>query len=65
MNKISEKTTLELNRHTLITNGYCINDKVISLFKKYPLDIIQITLDGNRERHNSIRKMIVTLMSEY
>lgn len=57
LDKISDKTTLELNRHTLITNGYFINDKVISLFKRYPLDIIQITLDGNRERHNSIRKM--------
>lgn len=55
LDKISENVELELGRHTLITNGYLINDKVISVFKKYPLDIVQITLDGCKERHNTIR----------
>lgn len=56
LNKISNETTLKFTKHNLITNGYFINDKVINLFKKYPLNTIQITLDGKRERHDTIRK---------
>jgi len=56
LEKITSKTKLKITKHQLVTNGYFINEKVLSLFKKYPLDIVQITLDGNEERHNSIRK---------
>lgn len=56
LGRITDETSLKLTRHNLITNGFLINDKVISLFKKYPLNTVQITLDGKRERHNLIRK---------
>lgn len=56
LDKISQKTTLEMTKHSLITNGYFINNRVLALFKRYPLTKMQVTLDGSRERHNSIRK---------
>lgn len=40
LNKIAANVKLKLGRHTLITNGYLVNDKVIEVFKKYPLDIV-------------------------
>lgn len=48
-------TNKELSGHNIITNGYYFDDKAIALFKEFPLNRIQITLDGNRERHNGIR----------
>ena len=45
-----------MTKHSLITNGYFINNRVLALFKRYPLTKMQVTLDGSRERHNSIRK---------
>ncbi|EGF58014.1 radical SAM domain protein [Bacteroides fluxus YIT 12057] len=56
LDKITNGTTLKFTKHNLITNGFLVNDRVISLFKKYPLNVVQITLDGKRERHNLIRK---------
>lgn len=50
-----ELTGKKLVNHEIITNGYYFDDKAIDLFSKYPLDKIQITLDGNKERHDSIR----------
>lgn len=37
------------------TNGFLINDEMIEKFKTYNLNGLQITLDGNREAHNSVR----------
>lgn len=37
------------------TNGFLLTDSIIDNFKKYHLENLQITLDGNRERHNSVR----------
>ena len=45
-----------LKWHSIVTNGYYFSDEVIEFFKEYPLNNIQITLDGNRQRHDSIRK---------
>lgn len=47
---------LPLIRHSIITNGYYFGEKAIRLFKEFPLNEIQITFDGDRKRHNSIRK---------
>jgi uncharacterized protein len=37
------------------TNGYLINDKMIAQFKQLRVRNFQITLDGNREHHDTVR----------
>lgn len=39
----------------MTTNGLLINQNVIEECSKYGLDFFQITLDGNRERHDKVR----------
>jgi uncharacterized protein len=57
LEQLSQIETWNLTRHSLITNGYLLNEKVFDLFKKYPLTSIQITLDGREEIHNQKRKL--------
>lgn len=57
LNRISQESSIKIVKHSMITNGYLINDKVIKLFQEYPLDSIQITLDGTKERHNKLRAL--------
>lgn len=57
LNRISSELSIKITRHSMITNGYMINDDVIRLFQKYPLDSMQITLDGTKERHNKLRSL--------
>lgn len=40
---------------TLITNGSLINDGTIEYLKDLSIDRVQLTIDGNRERHNKTR----------
>lgn len=44
-----------LRHHSIITNGYYFDEKAIEVFEQYPLDSIQITLDGQEDRHNKLR----------
>lgn len=46
---------ISLINHSIVTNGTLIDDKVISLFREYPLNDMQITLDGNECHHNKKR----------
>lgn len=39
----------------IVTNGYLIDDEVIDFFKRTKLETMQISLDGNREHHDSKR----------
>jgi uncharacterized protein len=39
----------------MTTNGLLINEEVIITSKKYKLNFFQITLDGDRDRHNKVR----------
>lgn len=58
LNRISiEIPNIKISHHFLVTNGYLINEKMLSLFSKYPLNSIQITLDGNKPRHDNLRKL--------
>lgn len=41
---------------SITTNGYLIKHEMISKFKEISLNNFQITLDGDAETHNSIRK---------
>jgi radical SAM additional 4Fe4S-binding domain len=51
-----EKESYSIYDHTIITNGYYLDDRVIDLFKEYPLKTVQITFDGDKTRHDGIRK---------
>lgn len=52
--KKAKETGIKLNLN-FTTNAYLINDKMIEAFKKYEVNSLQITLDGNRELHNQVR----------
>lgn len=54
-NRICNETNLKITEHTIITNGYLIDDDVLSFFKQTNLNNIQITLDGKKELHNKKR----------
>lgn len=41
--------------HSMVTNGTLLTSDKFPLFHKYPLDSIQITLDGKEEVHNTKR----------
>ena len=55
LNRISTEVSTNIQQHSIITNGSLFNDKAIELFEKYPLDSIQITLDGQKNRHDKLR----------
>lgn len=54
-NKIQHIDNKKIHSHTLITNGYLINDDVIKFINYANINDIQITLDGTKERHDSLR----------
>lgn len=41
--------------HSMITNGYLLTPDRTEIFHEFPLDYIQITIDGNRDTHNMNR----------
>ena len=61
MKPISEKTKefCELNNvfleSQITTNGYLLNEKMLSLFRDINMQSIQITLNGPKEIHNRVR----------
>lgn len=55
LNGLSCEGMPKLDHHSIITNGYLFTDKAIALFKKYPLENIQITIDGSENFHNKTR----------
>ena len=55
LHRMSSTIDKPIVHQSLITNGYCINEKICKLFKEYKLDDIQITLDGIRAQHNRER----------
>lgn len=55
LDRVAELKDIKLGSHSIITNGTLVNDKAIALFRKYPLDTIQITLDGDKPHHDKKR----------
>lgn len=55
LNRIKTDLTIEINRHSMVTNGYLINDDFFKCVSHTPLNYIQITIDGNEETHNQNR----------
>lgn len=54
LNKLRKKR-INIKTHSIITNGTLLKGSVLDVFKKTPLDFIQITLDGNKKNHDRIR----------
>lgn len=52
--EISEKRKVNFYSD-ITTNGFLIREEMIDTFKKYNLDFFQITLDGNKAKHDKIR----------
>lgn len=52
--QISERNNCEYNA-MMITNGSLVNDTIIEQIKKSKIEILQITIDGTEEYHNSRR----------
>lgn len=46
MERITTETTPKLLYHRIVTNSYFFDSRVCDFFKLYPLNDIQITLDG-------------------
>lgn len=55
LNRLHNEVSIPINNHSMITNGYLFNKEVCNFFKEYPLNDIQITLDGDAETHNAKR----------
>ena len=51
----TELSNVKIQNHSIITNGWLIDDSVIAFFKETNLSFIQVTLDGMRENHNKTR----------
>ncbi|MCM1152851.1 MAG: SPASM domain-containing protein [Muribaculum sp.] len=46
---------IDVTNHSMISNGTLISPQILSIFRNFPLNSVQITLDGDRENHNSKR----------
>ncbi len=48
---------IKLGLHNMPTNGYLLNKDVSLFFKEHPMDSIQITIDGAKEHHDTLRML--------
>lgn len=55
LKKIELEDSVKLKSHSIVTNGYLLDESKCSFFRDYNLDTIQITIDGLREQHNKSR----------
>lgn len=55
LSRIEKEIELPIKGHSIVTNGFLINDDFFSCFEEFPLGFIQITIDGNEETHNNNR----------
>ena len=62
---IKKECKIPITTQSIITNGYLINDKVISFFKQNNFNDIQITFDGIEENHNKMRCLKGNLKPTY
>lgn len=55
LDRLAENDSLELRYHSLVTNATLLDERARDLFRRYPLNHLQITLDGDREGHDKKR----------
>ncbi|MDR2652493.1 MAG: SPASM domain-containing protein [Prevotellaceae bacterium] len=56
---------IQLKQHNIITNGYYFNNEIIDFFLQNKLNFIQMTVDGNKKRHNRLRRDKDTRQGSY
>lgn len=52
-----EKINKKIISHSLVTNGYLLNEEKALFFESIKLSSLQITLDGKKERHDTLRSL--------
>ena len=55
LKKIQLEREIKIKDHAMVSNGYLLDSSKCSLLKEYNPNVIQITIDGLRERHNKSR----------
>lgn len=55
LEQLKESGQKKMTGHGIVTNGVLLKDKAITLFKRFPLNSVQITLDGVKEHHDRTR----------
>jgi uncharacterized protein len=56
LDKLSQELSdISLKSHQMITNGFLLDEDKSRFFMRYPLDSIQITIDGNKHTHDQRR----------
>ncbi len=65
LNGIDKISNLKLCKHTMTTKGFLLTEEKALFFREYPLDCVQITIDGNKEMHNCRRKLSVGNVGTY
>lgn len=56
LKKIRNEKDINLSVHSLVTNGYLLDEEKCNFFREYNLGSVQITIDGLSETHNNSRK---------
>ncbi|NJK93789.1 MAG: SPASM domain-containing protein [Chloroflexia bacterium] len=49
----------------MVTNGFLLDKKHIDIFRKFPLNEVQVTLDGTKARHDQMRHLKHNKISTY
>lgn len=55
LSRLKSDVQIPLIHHSIITNGYLFTKEICNFFQEYPLDDVQITLDGEEKEHNAKR----------
>lgn len=53
--RVEKKESVPMADHSMITNATLLKGKALEVFRKHPLDSIQITFDGDKERHDRMK----------
>lgn len=55
--KFEQNVNVPIISQSMVTNGFLFDKKMEKFFSEYPLNTIQITLEGGKKRHDIIRKL--------
>lgn len=63
--RIVNETKKEITAHSIITNGYLLNEEAIDFIEQGKVDHLQVTLDGTESTHNSQRFLKISHKPTY
>lgn len=55
LTRIQNDKTISLQSHSMVTNGFLLDEYKCKILNAYKLNKIQITIDGNKDYHNKSR----------